>query len=342
MTIELTQELIEIKPESALDVFTKPNGIKPYLDKIRVQLDAFVPIMDTKSGREEVASIAFKVAKSKTYLESVGKKLADEQKEIPKKIDATRKEVRDTLDLWKDEVRKPLTEWEAAEEARIARHSDAIGHMNFLTSSTNEIGQPYDARTLRECLQWVEDVTIGPHCEEFEDKYRRAREHSIEALKETIAKREVWEAEQKELAELRERMAAREAKDREDLIRQEAADKARVEEATRFEREQQAAQVAAKIAAEAAERRERELTEQAAAAERKAAEAIAQAQRDAELQAARDRKDREDREANKRHCAAINRVAVQALVEGGLSEDLAKVAVTLIAKKQVPHISIKY
>jgi predicted Holliday junction resolvase-like endonuclease len=84
------------------------------------------------------------------------------------------------------------------------------------------------------------------------------------------------------------------------------------------------------------------LREQAAAAERKATEAIAQAQREAEQDAARKMKEQEDREANKKHCAAINRGAVAALVQGGVSEDIAKVVVTLIAQKLVPNVCISY
>src|SRR3546814_10114176 len=87
---------------------------------VRAEIDGFSGDVQTKKGRDAIASIAYKVAKSKTYLDGVGKELTDSAKELPKKIDATRKLVRDTLDAWKDEVRTPLTEWEQAEESRVA------------------------------------------------------------------------------------------------------------------------------------------------------------------------------------------------------------------------------
>src|SRR3546814_4956942 len=101
-------------------VFTTVGAIDKYLDMVRAEIDGFSGDVQTKKGRDAIASIAYKVAKSKTYLDGVGKELTDSAKELPKKIDATRKLVRDTLDAWKDEVRKPLTEWEQAEESRVA------------------------------------------------------------------------------------------------------------------------------------------------------------------------------------------------------------------------------
>lgn len=116
------QELIavNIPKESALTVFTEPKGLDPYLAHVRAEIDAFVPDVSSKKGRDAIASIAHKVAKSKTYLDGVGKELVDRLKEQPKLVDAERKRMRELLDGWKDEVRRPLTEWEQAEEKRVA------------------------------------------------------------------------------------------------------------------------------------------------------------------------------------------------------------------------------
>lgn len=363
----MEQELIvTIDPGTALAVFTsqdengKPNGADALLAKIRGYIDAFEPDISTAKGRAEVASMAFKVAKAKTALEAEGKKLADAQKEVPKKIDACRKLIKDTLDSWRDEVRQPLTAWEMAEEARKKAHLDAIGHMNFLTSPTNEIGQPYDAKTLRECLAWVKAVKIGPHCEEFEAEYARAKDISIQQLENTIAAREKYEAEQIELARLRKEAEERAARDREEEIARKAAQEAeeramaaakaeaeKAEAAARAEREK--IEAAAKAEREAAERRELQLRLDAEAAELRAKEAEAEAlrtegrlRREAEEQAAAEAAATAAREADREHRAAINRSAVEAFVSGGISDDIAKLVVTLIAKKAIPHVSISY
>ena len=48
------------------------------------------------------------------------------------------------------------------------------------------------------------------------------------------------------------------------------------------------------------------------------------------------------REKNKRHAAAVNCKAMEAFVSGGIPEELAKLAVTMIAKRQIPAVSISY
>lgn len=85
-----SQELIVIPTETAMAVFSADDGLQPYLAKIRAELDAFTPDVSTKKGRDAIASIAHKVARSKTYLDGVGKDLVAELKELPKKIDASR------------------------------------------------------------------------------------------------------------------------------------------------------------------------------------------------------------------------------------------------------------
>lgn len=79
---------------------------------------SFVPDITTAKGRKEIASLAYKVAQTKTYLDGLGKDLVAELKEIPKLIDANRKTVRDRLDELKAKARQPLTDYEE-EQARI-------------------------------------------------------------------------------------------------------------------------------------------------------------------------------------------------------------------------------
>ncbi|MEG0861812.1 MAG: hypothetical protein RSG79_19630, partial [Pseudomonas sp.] len=125
-------ELAVVPPkETALQVYQVINGLDPYLKKIRDEIDAFVPDITTRKGREAIASIAYKVARSKTALDNVGKDLVADLKEIPKKIDAERKRMRDTLDAWQEEVRQPLNKWQAAEDARVDRHNTAIAHIKL-------------------------------------------------------------------------------------------------------------------------------------------------------------------------------------------------------------------
>jgi flagellar biosynthesis GTPase FlhF len=114
-------ELINIDRSNALEVFTNQTQLTTLLAKISNEYGSLVPDLSSAKGRKDIASLAYKIAQSKSYLENIGKDLAAEYKEIPKKIDAGRKYARDFLDNLKDKIRKPLDEWEAAEAIRIEK-----------------------------------------------------------------------------------------------------------------------------------------------------------------------------------------------------------------------------
>lgn len=361
-------ELAVVPPkETALQVFQAANGLDPYLQKIREEIDGFVPDVSTRKGRDAIASIAYKVARSKTALDNVGKELVAELKEIPKKIDAERKRMRDTLDAWQEEVRRPLTEWQAAEDARIDRHTDAITRMKGLAVELGTL----DAQQLKDRIAELSRVELGEAWEEFEAEAARAKDDSFKVLTAALATREQYEAEQAELARLRAEAEAREQKDREERIAREAAERARIEADQKAQAEREAALRREQEAKAAADRRELELKLQAEQAERAAAQAeadrLAAEQRaeqerqsaarraeEAAEQASQDERRRADaaaaeilrqqeaRERDKAHKAKINRAALDAFIAGGMTEECAKQAVTMIAKRQIPNVSISY
>jgi len=378
-------ELVTIPshPGTALALFTSDGGkdLDPLLAEVREKIDAWVaPDVKTKKGRDEIASFAFKVVRSKTALEKVGKELAAQAKLIPGKIDASRRRINTTLDAWAAEVRAPLTEWEVAEKARTDRHQDQLRLLTEMTIAPNA-GLPggFSSVDFLSQIAAVEAIGISPAaCEEFESDYARAKDGALRSLRAALFVRQQQEAEQAEHARLRAAEAEREAirkkeaeaaaavererqrKEREATIAAEAAERARLKaesdaqkERERRENDARAAERAAQQERDVAARREQALRDEAAAAERRAAEADARAKREiAEAAAASERRvaeqavrakaEAERREANKRHAAAVNRKARDALVAGGMVEEAATLAVTLIASRKIPAISITY
>ncbi len=331
--------------ETALQVFQVENGLDPYLAKIRAEIDSFVPDVTTRKGREAIASIAHRVARSKTALDNVGKDLVAELKEIPKKIDAERKRVRDTLDAWKDEVRKPLDDWQAAEDARIDRHQAVIDEINERAAEAGT----YDADYLRGSIAAVEAVVIGENLEEFEAEAARAKDKALATLRAALIVREKHEAEQAELAELRRQQAERDAQAERDRIAREAAERATREAEQKAQAERDAAAQRERdleLQAERAKRENLEAQQRAEQAERNAKAMAEQAtaeerQRQADHQAEVERQAKR-READIEHKKAINNAALAAFIAGGMPEDCAKKAVTMIAKRLVPNVSIQY
>lgn len=125
-------DLVVIEKTNALAVFTNQEQLDPLIEAIEKEARSLVPDLSTKKGRDAIASMAHKVARSKTYIDNAGKDLVAELKALPKQIDESRRLVRERLDALKDEVRRPLTEWEAeqerikAEEAMNAMHEEAL------------------------------------------------------------------------------------------------------------------------------------------------------------------------------------------------------------------------
>ncbi|WP_417659960.1 hypothetical protein [Pseudidiomarina sp.] len=353
-----TENQLAIVPpkETALQVFQAANGLDPYLQQIRAEIDGFTPDVSTKKGRDAIASIAHKVARSKTALDNVGKELVADLKEIPKKIDAERKRMRDLLDAWKDEVRAPLNEWEQAEADRVARHQAGIDSMR--ANATLSEGE--SAAMIAELIAHTEAVEVGPDWEEFEPEAHRVKAAMLAQLRESLTIQEKRETERAELERLRAEAAQRMQKEREERIAREAAEQAQREAEQRAQAERDAAAKREADAKAAAEQRELQLkleAEQSARRELEAQQRAEQAERDAEAKAqaaaaaerqrqadeqARIEREAKAREADKAHKASINRAALEAFIAGGMPEACAKQAVTLIAKRQIPNIQITY
>lgn len=349
-------QLAEVPPkETALQVYSTANGLDPFLRKIREEIDSFVPDVATRKGREAIASIAYKVARSKTALDNVGKELVAELKEVPKKIDAERKRMRDLLDGWQAEVRQPLTEWEQREEMRKAKHQAGIDQINLRLECRD-----LDSTELKANIEWLEGLSIGQNWEEFETEAARSKDKALAALREALVAREKYEAEQAELERLRAEAAAREQKEREERIAREAAEAERLAAERRAQEERDAAARREAESKAAAERRELELRLAAEQAEREKLEAqrrAEQAERDAQAKAEQaaaaerqrqaDEQARIKAEAAAREADIANKTAVltsikEAFMTSGITEDQAKSIVNMIRKGEVPNIQITY
>lgn len=342
--------------ENALQVFTTEEALDQLYAEVEAQVVGVVYDMSTKKGRDQCASDAYKVARSKQAVEKLGAKLSAEYKEIPKKIDASRRRIKERFDALQEQIRQPLNEWEAAEDARVAKHKAGIEWFRLRAEENRGL----DSGELKASIAQVQAVKIGDPWEEFETEALRAKAGALESLQAALVAREKHEAEQAELVELRRKQAEQEQKDREAEIARQAAEKAKAdaEAAAQAERDAAAKREAALHAAQAKAEQDakdaiarQEQAEARAEAERLAAKQravdAAEAARQAEIkrqadEAARIAAETKAREANRAHKAKINGAALEAFIAGGMPEDCAKQAVTLIAKGLIPAITIHY
>ena len=318
-------DLVVIEPVNALAVFKSADQIEEILQKVEREVMSFVPDVTTANGRKEIASLAYKVAQTKTYLDGLGKDLVAELKEVPKLIDANRKTVRDRLDALRDKARQPYTDWEAEQE-RIKQEEEARIAAEKLAAqieSDHEYALLMDKDFDREKAEKEAEA----------ERQRIAREEELKRQAAEKAKREAEEAAQREIeaAAARERVA---------LLAKERAEQEAKEAAERAEREKK----------EAAERAEREKQEAIAAEQRKAQEEADRIRREAEAKEkarlAEEQRIADEaaaRAANEKHRKVIGTAVVKALTENtSLSREQAIEVLCALKDNKIPHTSITY
>lgn len=356
----MTTDLIVAEQINAVQLYDG-KSLDPLLKRITEQVKSIVPDVSSAKGRKEIASLAYKVAQSKTALDNAGKDLVAGWKEQAKVVDNERKKMRDYLDKLKDEVREPLTRWEQAEQDRIDGIKQRISTIQLAANSSNQEGNLYDSAYLAERLAEVKAIAINDSFAEFATVAAKEKDMTVTTLENLIVKRKQEEADKAELERLRREAEEKAEEERREQLRCEGEERARkeAEEKAKAEQERAAKEAAEKEAAERRERDRIEQEKQAAieaklAAERRAKEAEENAKREAEeavkreqeriaRQQEEERKAQAAREADKKHRATINNAIKDALVSGaGIDCEQAKAVVAAIATGKIPYTKISY
>ena len=300
------------------------GGVDVILKEIERKATESTFDVETARGRKDIASMAYKVARSKTVLDDFGKALVSKWKEDSKKVDVVRKQARDFLEDLQAKVRQPLTDFEMAEDARIAKEKADAELLQAWTDALAE-DDLFNRQKAIEAKE-AEFAKIEAERKAKEDADRIAKEQAerderIRKEAEAKAKHDAEEAVQKakeasERAE-RERLAAIESAKRE----AELAEQRRIEAEKKAKEDQEravkAAEERAKKEAEAKER------------ERLAAEARAKAEADRIA-------------ANREHQAKINKEAMADFIAIGFDDEHAKAIVVAIAQGKIRNVKIQY
>lgn len=318
-------DLVVIEKKNAMAVFTNNDQLDPLIEAIEKEARSLVPDVTTKKGRDAIASMAHKVARSKTYIDNAGKDLVAELKALPKQIDESRRVVRERLDALKDEVRRPLTEWEAkqerikAEEAMNALHAEALAmNEEFDRQLAARIESDHEMALLMNDAFDREQADKAAEAE----RQRIAHEEEIKRLAAAAAAREVEQRAQRE---------------REEAAHREAVLKAQAEQA---ERDRIAAEQKAEADKKAAVEAERRKAQEEADRIRREAEQREQA-RLAEEKRKADEQAR--READVKHRKAVGVEVVKALMANtSLTRDQAIEVLTAVKDGRIPHTGISY
>lgn len=354
-------DIVALVEATPVLVLTDKERFNQFYDAMKRECDAHEPDLTTEKGRKAIASLAYKVARTKTAIDDAGKKLNEEARAKIKAVDDSRREIRDQLDALKEEVRRPLTDWEEAEEKRQEQSAEQLAFIR--DSARVDLGDKSDDVEGRLKALSALEVDEDLHGDRA-GIVRAALADSIEALE---AARDRLKREEEERAELERLRAAEAERQREAAEKQRKEDerRAKEEEARRKEEEARIEQDRlARIAKEAEERAQaeaqRKAREESEAKERAHQEALADERRRAEraeaekrvlaeeeakrrAQAEREAEEQRKREADRDHRSKIMKAAKEAIMEAGcLDEPIAKTIVLAIAAGNVPNVEMRF
>lgn len=333
------------------------NSLSRFVEAVRAEVVGEVPDLTTDKGRKRIASLAATVARSKTAVDGVGRAYLKQLKGLPKIIEAELREFEADMNAVRDEVRKPLNDWEAEQEKAKAVVQEA---MDELTNYYTLPAEGCDSQAIR--FRYAQLQSPAPTAEVFGDRLEEAltkQKYGLDILSKALDERLKFEKDQEELERLRKEAAERAEQDR---IKA-AADKAVDDERQRVADEQKAQREADALRIQQADERAKKAEQDRIEAEQRAENERKQSAQRAEQARLDEQKRQQDaadeiirqqkaREANRAHCGAINKAALEALVACNLApgseqglflrEAEAKVIIAAIGRGQIPAVSIQY
>lgn len=356
------------------DVFKKDSGaVDELLGRIKTQVRSEVFDISTEKGRVRLNSVARSIGGAKGKLKEMALGLTEDRKAQIKIVTLETTRMEKEFDKFRDEHLKPLTEWkekqaELEERIKIIEALPAYGEGEVATVESLQcrVNSLCGGDAYNDSMEWGD----------FEVRAETAKSTALELLNAKMESTKKAIAEKEELETLRLAEERRKQKEREATIAAAAAATAKAVAEAEAEREAKAAadkveadQIeAARVAREAIDKVEadRKLIEDEKAAvlakakadadraesDRVAAEVKAKADAAAAVQAEIDKqaaakKAKEEaeaaREADTVHRAKINNEILDKLiVSGTLNEQTAKKVISIIAKGELPHVSIQY
>lgn len=255
------------------------NGMAKLLDEIKIKVISHIPSIESDQGRKDIASLAYKITRSRTLIDDLGKEVVSGWKKKAKVIDGHRKTARDFLDDLKNTARQPLTDWEAKqvkikEEAERKEREKTDNRIAEL-AKYNYIASFMEIATLPD---FDYDVLLARERERYELEQKMVADEKmarkVEAERLEVI-REAQEAQAIKLANIQKEIDAKEQALKDEKERLDRLEFERVaKEQARVKAEADAKAKAEREIAEAKEKAEREIAEAKAKVEREEQERI--------------------------------------------------------------------
>lgn len=352
-----TEVTTKVTALPSLPVAYTAESLEDIFAKVKAEVEAHVPDIETVEGRKHIKALAAKISSSKTAIDKPLREYLREIKALPKVVEKNARESVERFDALRDATLKPLNDAQAHQDAIIAR-------MDEIVRLCSQDGLQSDAVAgwHKEVASVDVETTFWP---ELIKKAKASVEGAMSATTATLNRLIESEKQAAELERLRKESEENARREHERLIAEEAARKAQEEERRRAEQrvmeeqrkaeESRLAQLKAEQDARLAEQARIEAEEQAKLdadlAEQQAKEreriAAENAKKQAEEQQALalqcQKEEEEKRAADKAHRVAINRAALADLIaQVSLTEEQAKAVITAVAKGLVANMKVIY
>lgn len=345
-----------------LAVVTNEDARTSFIDKLKKLISEQKPDTSTDKGRKEIASFAYKIARSKTAIDEAAKKSTEDMRAQINAVNETRNIVRKEIDELQALARKPLTDWENAEKARQER-VEAI--KQSIDSAKRDAIVTGGAMAMKQAIEILQSLDLNTDFDQHESEIITNRRNiQIEECQALLEQIEQAERDALELEKLREEKRIREEKEVQERAEKKERELKERQERERQEQEEHDRLAAEKRAAEEKEnhaRREKQIAEQAAAAERERIQREAdQRVKDAEEKArlAKEEADRKEkarideenriaaeklkRQQDIEHRSKIMTAAKEAIMKIGHDEEAAKNIIRAIVAGEIPNVVINF
>ena len=317
------------------------------IEKQSEQYKGLVVDMNDAKERKKVKDSASTI---NDILKRLDRSRIDKKKEFTAQVESEAAAIRERLEA----ANLPLTSLidahkeqerlkREAEKARQAKIDEAFARLNDMALEC--IGQT--SIVIESCIDELASFDFDPEI------FQERTDEAVKKCHQLMQQLEQMNTAQKQQEELQARQAEIERKEREqaekeeaerlrierEKIAQEAAEKARIEAEERHKQEIQEAEQ--RRIREAEEAKQREIKAQEIAMQREEAAAIAERER-IEVERRAEEEAEKQRQANRKHKAAIHNGIVSAIVKAGITEAQAKEVVKLIASGKVAGVRISY
>lgn len=249
---EGTEITLAIPSQTDLEAAFTKGEIDTLVTSIEVEVRKHAPDLSSDKGRKAIASLAHKVARSKSPIDEARKSLTEGWRTKTKEVNDAWKGIETRLNNLRDEVRQPLQDWEVKDEERKVAHRARLALLQKdRTQHTMSVAE------ITTIIDEVEAIEIDDSWDEFQKMAGEAKEEGLASFRNDLSSAQIREDQAAEIAALKEQQAEQERRAEEERAAREA---------------KEAEEAAERAKAEAAEREEREAKEKVDREEREALE----------------------------------------------------------------------